>query len=194
MLLRNDAGKGLPAYQALHAGEVWLVAAVALFLIAAGLLGWTIRSLTRTMRGSVVGSRPVPDAQTFSLPHPGACDLYVEGRRFSRDFGALEFALSDPAGAAVILRSVRFRTTVSGASRVRLHLRSFKVVEAGDFTLRITGIKPHQDPENRIVFATPVTARMVLHILALIALGVLTMASLGGLIFVVVSLYFPDSL
>jgi hypothetical protein len=77
---------------------------------------------------------------------------------------------------------------------VRLHLRSFKVVEAGDFTLRITGIKPRQDPENRIVFATPVTARMVLHILALIALGVLTMASLGGLIFVLVSLYFPDFL
>jgi hypothetical protein len=173
--------------------ESWLVAAVALFLIAAFLLGWTIRSLIRTVRGSVVASIPLRDVQTFSLPHPGACDLYVEGTRFSRDFGSLEFALSDPAGAAVNLQSVWFRTTISGVSRVRLHLRSFKVVDAGTLTLRISGIKPDQDPENRIVFATPVRTRMVLHILALIALGVLTMASLGGLIFVIVSLYPPDS-
>lgn len=165
-----------------------------MFLIAAAVLGWTIRSLIRTMRGSVVAAIPLRDVQTFSLPQPGALDLYVEGTRFSRDFGSVEFALSDPAGAAVNLQSVWFRTTISGASRVRLHLRSFKVVEAGDFTLRITGIKPYQDPANRIVFATPVRARMVLHVLALIALGILTMASLGGLIFVLVSLYFPDSM
>lgn len=163
------------------------MATVALFLIAAFLLGWTIRSLIRTMRGSVVASIPLRDVQTFSLPHPGAYDLYVEGTRFSKDFGSLEFALSDPASAAVNLQCVWFRTTVSGASRVRLQLRSFTASAAGTFTLRITGIKPDQDPENRIVFATPVTARMVLHILTIIALAMLTMTSLGGAVFLLLS-------
>jgi hypothetical protein len=181
----------MPVPDASAASVSWLAAAVALFLVATVLLGLTIRSLIRTVRGSVVAAVPLRDVQTFLLPHKGPHDLYVEGVRFSTDFGSLEFALSDPAGGAVNLQPVWFRTTVSGASRVRLHLRSFKAVEAGTFTLRITGIKPHQDAENRIVFATPVRVRMVLYILALIALGVLTMASLGGLIFVLVSLYFP---
>ena len=167
--------------------ESWLVAAVALFLIAAFLLARTIRSLIRTMRGSVVASIPLRDVQTFSLPHPGPYDLYVEGTRFSRDFGALEFALSDPAGAPVPLQRILFRTTVSSVSRVRLLLRRFAAPGAGTFTLRITGIKPDQTPENRIVFATPVTARMVLHILAIITLAMLAIASLVGSILMLIS-------
>lgn len=167
--------------------DSWLVAAVAAFLIAALLLARTIRSLIRTMRGSVVASVPVLAEQTFPLSQPGTYDLYVEGRRFSRDFGALDFALSDSAGAPVSLQRILFRTTVSGVSRVRLLLRRFTVSGAGTFTLRITGIRPDQDPENRIVFATPVTARMVLHILAIISLAMLAMASLGGAVFLLLN-------
>ena len=130
------------------------------------------------MRDSVVASIPLRAEQRFALPHAGTYDLYVEGVRFRRDFGGVDFALADPAGAVVNLRPVLFRTTVSAVSRVRLLLRRFTAPGAGTFTLRITGIKPDQDPENRIVFATPVTARMVLHILAIIALGMLLLGSL----------------
>lgn len=167
--------------------ESWLVAAVAAFLIAALLLARTIRSLIRTMRGSLVASVPLLAEQQFPLPQAGTYDLYVEGMRFSRDFGALDFALSDSAGAPVPLQRILFRTTVSSVSRVRLLLRRFTAPGAGTFTLRTTGIRPDQNPENRIVFAMPVTARMVLHILAIIALAMLAIASLVGSILMLLS-------
>ena len=163
----------------------WLALTVPAFLIAAILLGLTIRSLIHTVRGSVVASVPLRAEQRFALPRAGDYDLYGEGRFLSRDFGALEFSLTDAAGAPVTLHRVFFRTTVSSFTRVRLQLRHFHAAAgAGSFTLRITGIKENQDPENRIVLATPVTARMVLHILAIIALAMLAMASLGGSIFI----------
>ena len=167
--------------------DSWLVAAAAAFLIAALFLARTIRSLIRILRGSVVASLPVHTEQTIPLPRAGIFDLYVEGKRFSRDFGALDFGLSDASGAPVPLQRILFRTTVSGASRVRLLLRRFTVLSAGTFTLRINGIKQDQDPENRIVFATPVTARLVLHILAIVALAMPAMASLGGAVFLLLS-------
>lgn len=158
----------------------WLALTVPAFLIAAVLLGLTIRSLIHTMRGSVVASVPVRAEQRFALPRAGDYDLYVEGKFLSRDFGALEFSLTDASGAPVTLHPVLFRTTVSSFSRVRLQLRHFHTADPGTFTLRVTGIRENQDPENRIVFAAPVTARMVLHILAIVLLSILTIASLVG--------------
>lgn len=162
----------------------WLALTIPAFLIAAVLLGLTIRSLIHTMRGSVVASVALRAEQRFTLPRAGDCDLYVEGKFLSRDFGALEFSLTDAAGAPVTLHPVLFRTTVSSFTRVRLQLRHFEAPEEGSYTLRITGMRENQDPENRIVFAVPVTARMVFHILAIIVLAALTIASLVGSILI----------
>lgn len=139
------------------------------------------------MRGSVMASIPVLAEQRFSLPEAGTHDLYVEGKRFSGDFSALDFAIADFSGAPVPLQRILFRTTVSGVSRVRLLLRRFAVSSAGTFTLCINGIRQDQDPDNRIVLATPVTGRMALHILAIIALAMLAMASLGVAVFLLLS-------
>jgi len=158
----------------------WLALTVPAFLIAAVLLGLTIRSLVHTMRGSVVASVPVRAEQGFALSRAGDYDLYVEGKFLSRDFGALELSLTDAAGAPVTLHPVLFRTTVSSFSRVRLKLHHFQTADPGTFTLRVTGIRENQDSENRIVFAAPVTARMVFHILAIVLLSILTIASLVG--------------
>jgi len=158
----------------------WLALTVPAFVVAVILLGLTIRSLIHTVRGSVVATVPVRAEQRFALPRAGDYALYVEGKFLSRDFGALEFSLADVAGAPVTLHPVLFRTTVSSFSRVRLQLRHFHAAAPGTFTLRVTGIRENQDPENRIVFTAPVTARMVLHILAIIVLAALTIGSLVG--------------
>lgn len=158
----------------------WLALTVPVFVVAAVLLGLTIRSLIRAVRASVVASVALRAKERLALPRAGNYDLYGEGTFMSRDFGALEFSLSDSAGAAVPLHSVLFRTKVSSFTRVRLKLRHFTVADAGTFTLRVTGIRENQDPENRIVIATPVTMKMVLHILVIVVLAMLTIGSLVG--------------
>jgi hypothetical protein len=161
-------------------GPAWLALTVPLFAIAVVLLVLTIRSLIDLVRGSVVTSVPLRAEMRIALPRATDYDLYVEGTLLSRDFGALEFFLTDSSGAPVAHHPVLFRTRVSSFSRVRLQLRHFRAASAGTFTLRVTGIRENQDAENRIVIASPVTARMVLHILAIIGLAMLSLAALGG--------------
>jgi hypothetical protein len=112
----------------------------------------------------------------------GDYDLYVEGKPLSRDFGGLDFALSDPSGATLPMRRLLLRTQSSSLSRVRLALRSFRVEAAGDVTLSATGIAPGQDPENRIVIARPFRAALVAHVLALVGLSIAAIGSLVGTI------------
>ena len=69
---------------------------------------------------------------------------------------------------------------------MRLALRSFRVDAAGDVTLSTTGIRPEQDPENRIVIARPFGAALVAHVLALPGLSIVAIGSLVGTILVAV--------
>lgn len=152
---------------------------LALSVLAALLLGWTVRSLVRVLRYSVVAALPICPEQPLQLPGAGSYDLYVEGLRFTTDFARIEFALLDPRRVPVRLRPAIFRTLVSGARRIRLRLRSFEATAAGRYTLQLSGIQPDQDPENRIVVARSITQQMVLHILAIVVLGSLAMGALG---------------
>lgn len=102
----------------------------------------TVRSLIRTMRASVVASAPLRERQILPLPGAGSYDLYMEGKRLSRDFGGLDFALSDRSGATIPVRRLLLRTQVSSLSRVRLALRSFDVDAEGDVVLTTSGIRP----------------------------------------------------
>lgn len=160
----------------------WIAVSAPVFLLAVGLLIRIARSLIRTTRGSIVASLPLRERQVVALPSAGDFDLYVEGKRFSCDFAGLDFALADATGADVPLQGSLVRTQVSSGSRVRLKVRSLRAPGAGDFTLAVTGIQPEQDPENRLVVARPFGAALVAHILGLIAVGLLVIASLGATI------------
>jgi len=160
----------------------WIAVSAPVCVLAIGLLIRVIRSLIRTTRASVVSSFPLRERQIVALPSAGDYDLYVEGRHFSRDFGGLDFALTDAAGASLPLRGSLFRTEVSSLSRVRLKLRSFRAPAAGDFTLSVTGIPAAQDPANRLVVARPFVAALIGHVLGLIAVSVLVIGSLGATI------------
>lgn len=154
--------------------ERWL----ALCLLAVLVLGVAMRSLVRTLRASVVASLPLQLEQKIDLPGAGAYELFVEGTRFSADFRSVEFQLWDAGGASVPVRPALFRVLVSGLKRVRLKLAGFEAPAPGRYLVRVTGIRPDQDPGNRIVVATPVAAKVVAHVLAMIALSVLAIGSL----------------
>jgi hypothetical protein len=160
----------------------WIAVTVPVFLVSVWMGIRTVRSLIRTTRASVVASVPLRERQILSLPGAGDYDLYVEGKALSRDFGGLDFALSDPRGATLPMRRLLLRTQSSSLSRVRLALRSFRVDAAGDVTLSATGIAPGQDPENRIVIARPFRAALVAHVLALVGLSIAAIGSLVGTI------------
>ena len=164
----------------------WIAVTVPVCLVSVWLLIRTVRTLIRTTRASVVASVPLRGQQILPLSGPGNYQLYVEGKRLSRDFGGLDFALSDRSGATIPMRRLLLRTQVSSLSRVRLALRSFRVDAAGDVTLSTTGIRPAQDPENRIVIARPFRAALVAHVLALVGLSFVAIGSLVGAILVAV--------
>lgn len=164
----------------------WLLATVPAFLISTWLLVRTIRSLIRTTQRSVVASVPLQGRQTLALPEAGAYDLFVEGKRMSRDFAGLDFALEDGAGASIPLNRFVVRTTVSGISRVRVKVRGFRLHEAGPVTLSIQGIREGSDAENRLVFGRPFLGALVVHVLALVVLGASTIGALVGTILVIV--------
>ena len=164
----------------------WIAVTVPVFLVSVWVGIRTVRSLIRTTRASVVASVPLRERQILPLPGAGHYDLYVEGKRLSRDFGGLDFALSDRSGTTLPMHRLLVRTQASSLSRVRLALRSFRVDAAGDFTLSATGIKPEQDPENRIVIARPVRAALVAHVVALIGLSIAAIGSLVGTILLAV--------
>ncbi len=158
----------------------WLALTVPLLALSVWLVVRTALSLTRRVRSSVVARAPLSERQSLTLPDSGSYDLFVEGRRMSRDFGGLDFAMSDREGRAVPMSGVAARTVVNGVSRVRLQLRSFHLSSPGVVTLTIAGIKPGSDPGNRIVIGRPFTGALVSHVVALVALGLLTIASLAA--------------
>jgi hypothetical protein len=167
----------------------WLLLTIPGFVIAAVLLAFTIRSLLRTLSGAAVAAVPAQESQRLSLPEPGHYDLYIEGRQGTTDFAGLDYALADSAGRSVPRSGVVFRATVKGLSRARLMVRSFQIREPGEFTLRVTGLRPGASQDNRILISRPVRSSMVLHIVGLVVLGC---AMIGSLVATGLLIFGPD--
>jgi len=164
----------------------WLAVSVPVFVLSVCLMVVTIRSLIRTMRAAVVATVPLLDEQSLTLGNAGKYEIYGEGKFLSRDFGRLDFTMTDSSGTSVPLRSVWFRTHSSSFSRVRLLLKRFKVATPGQFTLRLRGIRPESSPVSRLVISRAVRAVMIAHTLAIVALGLLIIGSLVGSLLLIV--------
>ncbi len=143
---------------------------------AAILLGFTIRSLLRTLRSSVVASLPLAAAQPVTFAAAGSYDLYAEGGSASARFGGLDFGIADADGRDVPMHRVVFRTVVSSFTRVRVQLRSFEIPHAGTYTLRVPG-GDDRPGDVQLLLGRPVRVRVIGHILALVALGIATIGS-----------------
>jgi hypothetical protein len=166
--------------------QYWVAATAPVFVLSVYLLARTIGSLTRTVRGSVVLSVPVREEQSVQFDAANSYLLNVEGKRFTTDFAGYRFSMTDPAGRELRLDPVLMRTAVTSFSRVRLEINQFTIPAPGAYTLRVHGIRPAQDPENRIVFTRPIGGAIVGYVLALVLLGALTIGSLVGSILIIV--------
>jgi hypothetical protein len=164
----------------------WLLLTVPALVISAVLLALTVRSLLRTLSGAAVAVLPLLPEQTFRLPEPAIYDLYIEGHLGTMDFTGLKYQLKDSGGRSVPMSGVLFRATVTTLSRARLLVQTFQVSEAGAFTLQVNGLRPGMAPDDRVLISRPVRGAMIVHILALVVLGCVTIGSMvasGILIF-----------
>lgn len=165
----------------------WLLLAIPGAIVAIVLLALTATSLVRTVRRSVVASVPVLPEQTLTFTESGSYVLNVEGKSFTRAAAGLSFELTkEAASLSIPLHAILVRTKVSSFSRTRLELYRFEIPDAGRYTLRISGANAGTEAgDAAVVITRSFTVTMVLHILALVALGALFVGSLvvTGLVF-----------
>jgi hypothetical protein len=166
--------------------RTWLYLTVPVALAAFALLAWTIASLLRTVRASVIATVPMRAEQRVDINSSGSLALNLEGALFTRIPSNLHYTLSSAAtGATIPLLPSRVQTHVTSMSRSRMEIDSFSLPASGTYVLRIDGLDPSVDYGSyAIVITRQVGAALVLHILALIALGFALIGSLvaSGLI------------
>lgn len=167
--------------------KAWLLATIPAAIVAVILLSMTAMSLLRTVRRSVLMSVPLIDQQTVTFQESGTFVLNVEGKSMSRVASGLNFAIAKVDGlSAIPMHRILVRTKVSSFSRTRLGLYGFEITAPGAYALRVTGIDSNlQSDDPEIVFTRPFGIALVLHVLALVALGALFIGSLvvTGLVF-----------
>ena len=142
------------------------------------LLARTIAGLVRATRDSVVANLPLQPDQTFQLPSAGPYDLYLEGNRLTSIPSGLSFIVTDSAGHPVEVRTALIRVEVSSFSRARLKLADLASAAGGTFRLQIQGLPAERSSDFRVLLARPIAGTLVLHVLALIALGLVVVGSL----------------
>ena len=156
----------------------WLLLTVPVAVVAIGLLSWTVLSLVRSVRRSVVASVPVRDQQQVTFDRGGDFAFGLEGE-IGRSLGGLQFSLTGASRATVPLHRILVRTRVSSLSRARVELYSFTLPSRGAYTLRINGLDPSTDNgSDAIVFTRRFQGTLVAHILALIVLGAALIGSI----------------
>jgi len=151
----------------------WLFLTVPAAVAALGLLSWTVVRLLRTVRGSVVSTVPIRAEQRLTINGTGEFAFNLEGPIGSLRPMNLRYELSSADGATRIpLTQIVWNTDVTSMSRSRMELYRFTLPSAGEYLLRIDGINPTADyGAVTIVITRQYRGSLVLHVLALIALG-----------------------
>jgi len=158
----------------------WLLLTIPVALAAIGLLSWTISSLLRTVRGSVIATVPIRAEQRVDINSSGDFAINIEGPGFVRRPTSLHFALSAATSdARIALYPILLRTDVTSMSRSRMELYSFTIPSPGTFKLHIDGLDAAADySRDAILITRQFRGALVLHVLALIACGVALIGSL----------------
>ena len=157
-----------------------LVLTVPVAIATLMLLTWTAVSLLRTVRRAVVASLPLRADQDVAINATGDFALSIEGPVGTSLPTMLHFTLSSADGATRIpLSSLAFRTEVTSMSRSRIELQGLTIPSSGDYVLRIDGLNPTVDYSAcAIIIARQYGVALVLHVLALVALGVALIGSI----------------
>jgi hypothetical protein len=132
----------------------------------------------------VILDLPVVRTQEITLPEGGRFQLSVETRRGATGFRSLDYRLVAATGKAVALHPVLAPTTVSSLSRVRVPVRTFMFLGPGRLTLEVAGGGAFPD-DDRLMITRPMGGPVLVHVLALVALGAVTIGSLVASVLVV---------
>jgi hypothetical protein len=178
----NIPGPHVQPHFSIHAfvTRSWLLLTIPVALAALALLSLTVSSLLRTVRGSVIASAPIRAEQEITMTSSGNFALNLEGPVFTSRPAGLRFALSSAqSGTPIALNPIAFRTDVSSMSRSRIELYSFTIPSPGAYTLRVDGIDSSIDYSSHAILITRrYRVALVLHVLALVALGVALIGSM----------------
>lgn len=158
----------------------WLLLTIPVALTAIGLLSWTIASLLRTVRGSVIATVPIRAEQRVDINSSGDFAINIESPILTRRPTNLRFALSGAdSEARIALYPILLQTDVTSMTRSRMELYAFTIPSAGTYKLRIEGIDAVTDyGRDAILITRQFRGALVLHVLALIACGVALIGSL----------------
>jgi hypothetical protein len=158
----------------------WLLLTIPVALAALALLAWTVSSLLRTVRGSVIATMPIRAEQRVDINSSGDFALNIESPLLTRRPTNLAFALSRvDSDARIALYPILLQTDVTSMTRSRMELYSFTLPSAGTYKVHIDGIDPASDySRDAILITRQFRGALVLHVLALIACGVALIGSI----------------
>lgn len=156
---------------------IWI--AIPVFAGSAALVIYSIISVVRTTRQSVIVSVPVVEEQEIEFPEAGQVVLCEQGPHLSTRFAHLDYELYKD-GAEVSGRRTFGHSKTSGLSWVRVEMRTYALPEPGRYHLRITGLEPgaSDDTQHSIVFTRPNFLRSLPHILGIVLGGMLFIGSI----------------
>ncbi len=114
-----------------------------------------VMQILRVSDQSVVVRLPLAAEHTIRFDSPAAYVLQLEGPHFTTVFAGLQYSMIENAtGREVTTFPIILRSTRSGFSQVRMSIRRFFVENAGDHTLRVTGLREDRvRPEMGLVFS-----------------------------------------
>ena len=165
----------------------WLLLTIPVAFAALALLSWTIASLLRTVRSSVIATMPLVAEQRVEINSSGDFAINIESPLLTRRPINLRFTLS-----GVDSSDAHRHVSDSRANRRDVDVRArawsstpSRSSSAGAYHLRIDGLDPGTDySRDAILITRQFRGALVLHVLALIACGVALIGSLvvSGLI------------
>lgn len=157
---------------------VWI--SLPLFCISAALLGLCIRNVIRVVRRAYIVSVPLLEQQEIEFAEAGGVVLCGEGPRFTTRFAKLAYELSADDGTPIKGRTAWFHASTSGASRVRMELKRYRIPKPGRYVLRIQGLGTVRadNAEHRIVFMKPHLAQSMGYVVGIVLAGGLLIGSI----------------
>jgi hypothetical protein len=162
----------------LYRNLLWIAPPV--MVISVLLLGLSIRNVIRLVKEAKILSVPLVEQQNLDFREAGKVVLCLEGPHFTTRFAHLSYELSAEDGTPVEGRTAWFRAKTSGASWVRMEMRSYEIPQPGRYVLRVRGLGEPQerDAQHRLVFVRPHLFQSVGYIIGIVLSALVLITSL----------------
>jgi hypothetical protein len=155
-------------FLSIYRNMLWI--APPLMCLAMLLLGLAIRNVIRLVKASHLLSVPLVERQAIDFREAGKVVLCIEGPQFTTRFAHLSYELSTEDGTPVEGRTAWFRARTTGATWVRMEVRSYEIPRPGRYILRVEGLGEPQerDARHHLVFMRPHLYASIAYVIGII--------------------------